>query len=140
MKAEVEASSGRVAIAGEAVEDSADLTGVFVLKNLKCILVGLARMDDDWESKGACDAKLLAKYVLLRLSRGEVVVIVEADLADRSRQWFVLDCCPHGVRGCCGIGGKDLRLMRMDADPEPHRVPGSGHTTRPRPFGFIFSG
>ena len=80
------------------------------------VLVGLARVDDDRALQLAREPDLRAKHRLLHVARREVVVVVEADLADGARRRRRGELLPDDGGGPLGVAGELVRLVRVDAD------------------------
>ena len=83
-------------------------------------------MNDDRQSELAREPYLRPEHCLLDRFGGEVVVVVEADLADRSCAWSASDDIADERRGfrfaACELTG----LMRMHADAKPDARPERG--------------
>ena len=111
VEADVQRPARHVAVAGEAVKDAADLAGALLVQDAERVVLGLAGVDHDRQPQPARQPDLLAKHLLLDVARREVVVVVEADLADGPRQRLRVD------------------RLRSPAAPPPS---GSRRTSRPR--------
>src|SRR5439155_19157211 len=83
---EIEACVGEGRSAGEAMQHAAEPATAVIAKNADGVLVGFARVDDDGQIQFARELDLSAEDRLLHVARREVVVIIEADLADRARE------------------------------------------------------
>ncbi len=81
VEADIERAARHVAIAGEAVEDAADLLRRLLSEYSEGVVIGLARMNDDRQMSLPGETNLLAKDLLLDIARRKVVVIVEPDFA-----------------------------------------------------------
>ena len=69
------------------MEDAAQAALPFLAQDAERVVVGLARVNHDRQvAARSASANLGAKHLVLHLARREVVVIVEADLADRARR------------------------------------------------------
>jgi hypothetical protein len=79
-------------------------------------------MDDDREIDLSCKLKLCPKDFLLDGARGEVVVVVEADLADRARP-VPSERSANGLDAFRYAPGELTRLMRVDAGSKSSRRP-----------------
>ena len=109
----------------------------FLVQNAERVVLGLARVDHDRQPQRPRQLDLLAEHVLLHVARREVVVVVEADLADRPAQGLRVDRRPGLTRRRCGIGGELPGLVRMHADREAHTGPGARHVRRPLELGLV---
>ena len=66
---------------------------------------------------------LRAEHRVLHVARRVVVVVVEADLADRARRRRRGELLAHDGRGALRIVGELVRLVRVHADREPDAGP-----------------
>src|SRR6185295_18614970 len=85
VKADVDDALRQRPVARKAVEDAADVTGFLLMQDSEGVVFGFARVDDNRQAPTLRKANLFAKDLLLDVSRGEVVVIVETDLAKAAR-------------------------------------------------------
>ena len=86
-------------------------------------VVCLARVDDDRTPELARQLELRAKYLLLHIPRRIVVVIVEANLADRTRCRRRHQLRAHDVRRMLRVSRKLVCGVRMHANRQPHVRP-----------------
>ena len=92
-------------------------------QNRERVVVGLARVDDDRAPELAGEPDLRAEHGVLHVAWRKVVVVVEADFADRPRRRRRVELRPdHGGR-LLGIVGELVRLVRVDADRKPRLGP-----------------
>ena len=77
------ASSASRRRAGEAMHHAANRAAGFLSEDGQRVVLGLARVNDDGQVELARKADLQPEHALLDVFRGEVVVVVEPDLAER---------------------------------------------------------
>ena len=82
----------------------------------------------------AREPHLRSKHRVLDLARREIVVVVEADLPDGARPRRGLELCADDRGGARRVVGELVRVMRMDADRDPHLGPDRGERERLRRF------
>src|SRR5688572_28464265 len=75
-------------------------------------------MDDDWEIAGEGQPDLRAKHRILHVVRREIVVVVEANLANRPRLGQRIQARGDDGRGAFGVGFERFSVMRMNTDGE----------------------
>jgi hypothetical protein len=75
-------------------------------------------VDDNRPLQLARQPDLPAKHLLLHVARREVVVVVEADLADGTRRRRRRELLAHDRDGALRIVRKLMRLVRVHADRE----------------------
>ena len=85
MHAQREGLLGQPPRAGEAVHDASHGAAALLAENRQRVVLGLARVNDDGQVDLARQTNLQPEDGLLDVPRGEVVVVVEADLAERPR-------------------------------------------------------
>jgi hypothetical protein len=97
-------------------------------------------VNHDRQAASPGEADLLAEHLLLRLARREIVVIVEADFANRARQRL-------GCDGGVDLTGRRSRVLRelpgrvwMDADGKPHVRPAPADFPRLRQLRLVVGG
>src|SRR5687768_10971377 len=123
METGVQGALRHVAVAREAVKHAAYVAGRLLGEDGECVLFRLTRVNHDRQPAVTRQPDLLAEYVLLRLPRREVVVVIEPDLPEAARQRL---CGDGGIDGPCrarGIARELSRGMRMHADRKPHLGP-----------------
>src|SRR6185503_1787169 len=118
VETEVEAARRFVRPSREAVEDAADPRGAIVAQDRQRVVPGFSRVDDDRQPDLARQVDLIAEGAALVLAGREIVVVIEADLADGDRL---------GTPGRLADvprdrGGPVLRLVRVDAGGEMDEV------------------
>ena len=104
-----------------------------ILKHAEGIVGGFTRMDDDRaiELEGERDLRL--EHLTLDRRRGEIVVVVETDFADRAR----VEATPvrsADARRVGGPAGERGRVVRVHAGSEPDASPGFPHPRRATGF------
>ena len=76
--------------AGKTVEDAAQAAGApMPIEYLEAIGPSLPAMDDDRQTCGAGQIKLLDEDALLNVARGMIVMVVEADFAPGQEVWML---------------------------------------------------
>src|SRR4051812_323724 len=100
VETQVEAGARQGRPAREAVQHAAQ--SLRLAQDSKRVFVGLACVDDDGEIELARQDDLHAEHLLLNVPRREVVVVVEADLADRAGAGRLLHLAADDVRGAPG--------------------------------------
>src|SRR5687767_13543897 len=129
-KAGAEGAGGGLRITCEAVKHPAELALPFFGDDTQGVLLRLASVDHDWEVALQRQLDLGAEYRVLHLARREVVVIVEANLANRPSLRHRREAFGHNIRGALRIGLEGLGVMRMNTDGQsalrPRREDGNG--------------
>ena len=80
-------------------------------------------MNHDRPAQLARQLDLRPEDRLLHVARREVVVIIEANLADGPGRRRARDLCSHDLGRALGTVGNLVRLVRMDADGHAHVGP-----------------
>src|SRR5271166_3784950 len=113
MKAQREGLLGLRRSSGETMHDAAE-TGWLPVFAEKCkgILPSLARVNHNRFSRVARDPHLFDEHVTLRLARRKIVMIVEADLAQRNDLWMSQESGEMFV----GFAGRLPSVVRMHPD------------------------
>ena len=115
-EAERQPGVGERVVSRETVQDAAQLAAALLAQDRQRVLVGLAGVDDDRPLQLAREPDLRAEHRVLHVTRREVVVVVEADLADRARRRRRRDCSRTTVAARCRVVGELVRLVRVHAD------------------------
>ena len=93
-----------------------------LVQNAERVVFRLARVDHDRQAQRAAPGRICSrKTCLLHVARREVVVVVEADLADRARQRLAGQPRFDKRRRRGRIGGELSRRVRMHADRQAAR-------------------
>ena len=80
------------------MHDAADGAPAFLPQDGDCVVFGFAGMDDDGQVRARARVGSATGRPLLHVLRREVVVVVEADLADGPRCGVTRDLRPHDGR------------------------------------------
>src|SRR5262245_14847986 len=96
----------------------------FLPENRDRVALGFARMDHEWQGQPPGEPALSSEDPLLGLSGGEVVMVVETDLANGTRGAVTTDGRPHHRGRVLFPPFECARLVWMDAD--------RGSDTRPK--------
>ena len=101
------------------MKDPADVPGPRVAEDPERVLRRLAGVNRNRKAQLARRGDLCAEDLLLDHARREVVVIVEADLADGARA-LTRHALTHRLDGAIHVAGECPRVMRMDAGREAY--------------------
>ena len=129
---QLERRTGEGGVAGEAMEDAANLSSPFETQDRQRVLVGLARVHDDGQAQFAGEPDLRAEHGPLHFGCREVVVVVEADFADGARRRRGGELFSHHDGGALRIIGEPMRVVGVDADGHAHVRPQRLHASRLR--------
>src|SRR5688572_1576996 len=110
-------------IPGKAVQDHRNLGRLLLFENAEGVVFGFPRVNHDRKPPFARQRNLAAKHGLLGFPGREIVVVVEADLAQATGQRLPVDRRRHGACRLSGVGGELPRRVWMHADGEPDAAP-----------------
>ena len=130
VKTELERRTRHRLVTRKTVEDAAQLVPVGRAQDVERLVGRLTGMNDHRKSQLECEFHLRTKDRSLHVARREVVVIIEADLADRARM-LLLRLLPHGQTRLLDAPREVTSLMWMDADGESHIWPDLTHPPGP---------
>ena len=127
METEVERAAGRRRVAGEAVEDAPHVAPPLGADGRERIVVRLARMDHDGPADLPREGDLAPEHLDLHGPRGEIVVVVEPDLADGADAGEALERRADRADSRFGRVLERRGLMRVHAGRETDGRPRLGH-------------
>ena len=123
VKPDIENALRHRAIAGETVKHTADVSRPLFVQDAKRIVLRFPGVNDDREPAALRQANLLAKDLLLDLTRREIVVVIKTDFAAGPRQRLPGDDGIDGFRRIGRILSEPSRRVRVHANGEPDRLP-----------------
>ena len=94
-------------------------------------------MNDHRKLKVQGQAQLSPEHLLLDIGRREIIVVVEADLADRTRRRCPSDLLSNGIGRAPGRRSKSMSGVRMYADRHSHLWPQPEQPLRLRVFSLV---
>src|SRR6185436_4868529 len=114
--AEREGLVGQPPGAGKTVHHPLNPAAAFLPKDGHRVVFGLPRVNDDGQVELAREANLEAEHGLLDVFRGEVVVVVETELAEGSGFGIGGDHAPDEGYDVSFVATEAAGLMGVDAD------------------------
>ena len=102
-------------------------------------MYGLARVDDHGQAEFDGERHLCREHLMLRMTRREVVVIVQANLADGAGVEPVR-LAPGGIRGIQRTAGERPGVVGMHTRREPYGRPSFTDPHRPPVLRIVAGG